>query len=290
MDRLTKVTDPLSQDTQYFYDAVGNRTKVTNVRAKDWQYAYDALNRPISVKDPFVPPRETTYEYDAGGNLTKRTDARSLVTKYVYDANDRLTKVEHWDATETTLLDDVTYGYDDAGNRTSMIDPTGTTSYGYDVLNRLTSVTFPGMPAPVVSYDYDAVGNRIKITYPDTNDVDYVYDDANQLDTATDWLTNVTDYDYDAAGSLTLVTYPNGVTATYAYDDADRLLSVTNAKGATPISSFTYTLDAVGNRTQRVDDEGTHTYVLDDLSPADPGHMPRFCQIGGRAGVVSGSR
>jgi YD repeat-containing protein len=35
--------------------------------------------------------------------------------------------------------------------------------------------------------------------------------------------------------------------------------------GSTTIASVAYTLDAVGNRTQRVDQQGTHSYSYDNL-------------------------
>jgi RHS repeat-associated protein len=157
----------------------------------------------------------------------------------------------------------VDYEYDAAGNRTEMTDSTGVTTYTYDSLNRVTNVTFPD--ADEFDYTYDANGNRTQIAYPDTKDVDYVYDAANQLSTVTDWLSNVTTYTYDDAGRLTKSAYPTGAEATYTYDDADRLLTVLNKKGAVTISTHTYTLDDVGNRTQVVDDQGTTTYAYDDL-------------------------
>lgn len=54
------------------------------------------------------------------------------------------------------------------------------------------------------------------------------------------------------------------MTAAHAYDTTDRLLAVTNAKGTT-FSSFAYTLDAVGNRTQVVKNAGTESYGYDSL-------------------------
>ncbi len=38
----------------------------------------------------------------------------------------------------------VSYTYDLAGRRTSMTDPTGTTTYQYDAAGRLTKITDPG--------------------------------------------------------------------------------------------------------------------------------------------------
>jgi YD repeat-containing protein len=42
---------------------------------------------------------------------------------------------------------------------------------------------------------------------------------------------------------------PNGVSTAFGYDNADRLTSVVNSQtGPTTMSTYTYTLDAVGNR------------------------------------------
>lgn len=67
---------------------------------------------------------------------------------------------------------------------------------------------------------------------------------------------------------MTTATLPSGtgVVSTYTCDDADRLTNIANVKGgSTTIASVAYTLDDVGNRIQRVDQQGTHTYSYDDL-------------------------
>jgi hypothetical protein len=47
-------------------------------------------------------------------------------------------------------------------------------------------------------------------------------------------------------------------------DTADRLTGISHVKGGTTtIASASYTLDDVGNRTQRVDQQGTHRYAYD---------------------------
>jgi RHS repeat-associated protein len=78
----------------------------------------------------------------------------------------------------------------------------------------------------------------------------------------------VTAYAYDDAGRMTTVTLPSGtdIVSTYSYDDADRLLGIEHVQGGTTTLAFVeYTLDDVGNRVERVDHLGTHTYVYDDL-------------------------
>jgi len=67
---------------------------------------------------------------------------------------------------------------------------------------------------------------------------------------------------------MTTATLPSGtgIVSTYAYDNADRLTGITHVNGgSTTIASVAYTLDQVGNRTQRVDQQGSHTYAYDDL-------------------------
>jgi RHS repeat-associated protein len=67
---------------------------------------------------------------------------------------------------------------------------------------------------------------------------------------------------------MTTKTLPSGtgVVSTYTYDNADRLTGISHVKGGTTtLASVAYTLDDVGNRTQRVDQQGTHTYEYDDL-------------------------
>ena len=71
---------------------------------------------------------------------------------------------------DLTLVDypvrttDISFQYGAVQNRTQMVDATGTTTYVYDALDRMTSVTFPGSRS--VGYSYSNVGNRASITYP----------------------------------------------------------------------------------------------------------------------------
>ena len=58
---------------------------------------------------------------------------------------------------------DPIYSYDLNGNRTSMIDPTGLTTYTYDALNRLTSIT--NNKGITTTFTYDALGRRTSMTH-----------------------------------------------------------------------------------------------------------------------------
>jgi YD repeat-containing protein len=58
-------------------------------------------------------------------------------TSYTYDSLDRVTKITYADTSA------ISYGYDADGNRTSMADQTGTTTWTYDAQNRQTGKTSP---------------------------------------------------------------------------------------------------------------------------------------------------
>ncbi|OAI39477.1 hypothetical protein AYO38_07550 [bacterium SCGC AG-212-C10] len=202
-----------------------------------------------------------TYHYDAASRLDYRTDPKSQTITYGYNDRNELTLIDYPSGTDTT------YAYNDSGAQTQMVDATGTTTYTYDNLYRLTSVTFPG--SRTVGYGYDDAGRRTSVTYPGgSNTVTYGYDNANRNTSVTDWNSNATTYAYDDAGRMTTTTLPSGtgIVSTYSYDNADRLTGISHVKsGPGTIASVAYTLDNVGNRTQRVDQAGTHTYSYDDI-------------------------
>jgi len=98
--------------------------------------------------------------------------------------------------------------------------------------------------------------------------VAYAYDAANRLTSVTDWNLAAVAYAYDDANRMTSATLPSGtgIVSSYSYDNADRLTGISHVQnGSTTVASVSYTLDAAGNRTQRVDQQGTHSYSYDNL-------------------------
>jgi RHS repeat-associated protein len=245
LGRLMQVTDANSGTVKYAYDKSGNRISMTDPNGHVTTYAYDVLNRPIAKIEPLGGI--TAYQYDAVGNQVQVTQPNSTSIHYAYDALDRLSNVTYPDLSAVSLT------YDANGNRIGMTDSLGASSYQYDALNRMTSAT--DSFGKTVSYDYDANGNRITLTYPGAKVVTYGYDVLNRLGTVSDWLTHTSTYAYDAAGRLSTSANPNGTAASYGYDNANRLTGLSNTKGATVIASYAYTLDAIGNHTQTIQNE-----------------------------------
>jgi len=128
-----------------------------------------------------------------------------------------------------------------------MIDPTGLTTYNYDVLNRLTSIT--NNQGLTTTFAYDALGRRTSMTHDHGVVTDYTYDDASQLLSLVHQLGATTinsfTYSYDKVGNRNTKADNSG-TANYTYDTLNRLVQATNPLPSNPLESFTY--DEVGNR------------------------------------------
>jgi RHS repeat-associated protein len=145
----------------------------------------------------------------------------------------------------------VSYTYTRTGQRSSMTDPSGLTTYTYDNRDRVrTNAT----PEGTLFYGYDANGNDTDISSstPGGTSVTYQYDALNRLTNAVDARlsgTQNTACRFDAVGNLQSYAYPNGVTNHYQYDSLNRVTNVIWKLNATSLASFGYTLGATGNRT-----------------------------------------
>lgn len=200
----------------------------------------------------------TSYGLDPVGNVTSLTDANGKKNAFTYDDDNRLTHASYSDGSV------VKYAYDADGNRKSLIDPHGTTTYVYDPLDRVTAIEFPGTVG--VHYAYDPVGNRASVKYPDGKSVTYTYDADNRLSGVTDWLKRNTSYTYDPASNPTGIAFPNTVTSALTYDAANRLTGITDSANSVAYRVLAYTLDKVGNRTKVTDNSVATNYAYNVLN------------------------
>ena len=202
-----------------------------------------------------------TFTYDVVGDQATHTDFRGKTTTMTYDPRKRLaSKVPDPSLNEPT----VTYTYNDVGTRSRMTDASGTTTYGYDLRNRLLT---KATPEGTLTYTYDASGNVASIDSSNANgtSVAYAWDAANQLVSVTDnRLGGMTTAAYTATGRRASLAQPNGVSATYAYDSLDRVLSMAWKKGAAPaFASWAYSYSPRGQRltsTELTGREATYGY------------------------------
>jgi RHS repeat-associated protein len=238
MGRLLTVTDPAGGVVRYSWDPEGNKLTATNPLGRSTSHQYDKLNRLVRRVEP--NNRVEAFEYNAVGNLVRRTDAKGQTTRYEYDANRRMLRTIYPDNSQVVV------SYDANGNRLGVLDSLGTSAFLYDKLNRMTRYTNPF--GTRVDFLYDENSNRTSVTYPGSRAVNYSYDAANRMSTVVDWLSRTTRYTYNTAGDLLETQLPNNTRTNHTYDTAGRLASLINhGPASTMISSYAYTLDAVGN-------------------------------------------
>ena len=174
---------------------------------------------------------------------------------------DGLTRVDYPDGNY------VSYSYDNACRLTSVTTPFGTTSYEYDLLDRLTRVVDRNGYATV--YEYDANGNRTAVHYANGFTTTYEYDLLNRLicEKAVDNEDNVVVqyvYTLGAAGERKSVTELDR-TVEYTYDSLYRLTSETITEGE-KVTAYTYAYDNVSNRILKTENGAATEYVYNALN------------------------
>lgn len=147
LDRTTTITDPRYYQTNFTYDAVGNRLTLRDASNNTTTWAYDGLNRVTSETNQLGNAR--SFEYDAKGNLKKRTDRNERVIEYAYDRLDRRT-TETWKNSGGGTVRTLSFGYDVASRMTSASDMDSVSAMGYDPYGNLTSEDNTGTPGPTV--------------------------------------------------------------------------------------------------------------------------------------------
>jgi YD repeat-containing protein len=225
----TNLTDPSKQEvTQYFYDAFGNNVKTIDAQGNTTLSTYDHFGNRLTQVDGNGGVTTNTYDaenrlvsttdalgnttlnfYDAVGNRIAVQDAAGHTVTYLYDSDNLLIQtidpsaVASQAATRSRVTN---YAYDVMGNRTSTTDADGnTTTYTYDALNRLLTLTTPRVTNAAgntvnynTSYAYDGVGNRISVIDNNGNRTDTVYNSNNLLRQVTDASGKITQIAYDA--------------------------------------------------------------------------------------------
>ncbi len=243
---------------------------VTDQAGKQRRQVADALGRIVRVDEPNLsgslgavdaPIQPTTYEYDGNDNLSKVIQTEGTVTqvrKFKYDALARLTHEKQVEASPT-LDNSGVHGSADPNKWTKVLkynldglvseatDARGVkTTFSYDGLNRVTSLTFTdGTPTVTYTYDQARTGffNKNALTRVETADggtlrpetpataTEFDYDQMGRVVKHRQSIgtqTYAMEYGYNLAGQLTSEKYPSGRIVSTGYDVNGRLSQISD--------------------------------------------------------------
>ena len=251
------------------FDRVGNPVKQTGADGGVQDFVYSSTRKLIrqttsgnSVTEDVgrtsnSTPRVLSFEYDGADRMVKFINVDGVVETYAYDsANNKISET----ITNPNLL---------AGGRT---DPVRTTSFEYDLDNRLTKQIFdPGTGGLQLTEQigYDAFGNVVQRADANGNVSTIAYDLVNRQTEVTDPLGGAIRYEYDRLGNQTAVIDPLDNQTDLKYDRNGLLIEelkpavdvFTLAGGTLPSlrPKTTTQYDAAGNIVQIVDPAGNKT-------------------------------
>jgi RHS repeat-associated protein len=240
-NQLIKTEEPNKATTETEYDAMGQVTAQTDGNKHTTEYKRNLLEE--ATEETNSLGHKTLKEYDTAGNLVKLTDPAKRTTTYKYDPANRLEELSYSSGNPATIK----YEYNKDGDRTKMADGTGTTTYTYDQLDRLTETE--NGHKEVVKYEYNLANEQTKITYPNGKAVTRAFDNDGRLEKVTDWNGKETKFSYDPDSDLKATVFPSATKDEdkYTYNDAGEMSEVKMLKGTSTLASLVYTRDNEGH-------------------------------------------
>lgn len=291
--RNIDIDEPVSRVTRFVYDVRGRQTArvlpAVNGQTVAEATEYNELGQVKRSRD--FRGYWTRFDYDVRGRLTAKTpDAALGEAAVTMEYPDELTTIARRGALVTTSKSDLnrgwmdqvtmpngvlTFGHDEFGQTTSQTLKTGTganastrtTSFSYDSLGRLSTIT--GHDSKKWAYGYDELGNKTRLVRPNNTVTTYDYDALNRLETLENWRGNEVQVNVGQAALLSRMSYrlrgdgrrdkltetlvqPDGSstqrTVAYAFDDSNRLTKESGDDGAGRQYEKSYLLDEAGNR------------------------------------------
>jgi YD repeat-containing protein len=208
--------------TSYSYNA-RDQLLQSNQAGQIRSFDYDGYGR---LWHKTTPEQGTTsYSYNADDSTNVVTDARGATTTFNYNPRQLVTGLTYGVPGGVAATPNVSFAYDAAGNRTSMTDGLGSTTYSYNQLSQLTTETrnFSGVGSYSLSYAYNLAGELTSITNPWGAQVSYGYDKSGRVtNVGGSGYAGVSSYasglTYRAFGGMKGMSYGDGKTLTAAYD------------------------------------------------------------------------
>ncbi|WP_053061619.1 RHS repeat-associated core domain-containing protein [Paenibacillus sp. VT-400] len=237
---------------KYAYDREGNVTAVEDAEGNVTRVVVDAFGQVIETKYP--DGTTGTTNIDAVAQTVTYKDAADNRTREKKDLIGRVTAVEEYRNGAYVPLQQTEYDID--GNVIASIDGNGQrTTYTYDALGQITTVTTPKQETSRYFYSYQ--GQVTQIVSPNTQTVTKQYDELGRLikQTHPSPAGYATTLYYDKKSNLIKKQDRLGKVTEYTYN-SDNMLTGMKA----PDTNVSYTYDEIGRRTSMTDDHGKTTY------------------------------
>ena len=256
---VAETTGDQTYRTTHTYDYAQRQVTMTTFGTTTattyWHYSQ---TRGFLTRKAYHDGKGTDYTYTAAGRLSTRGWARAVGTSYLYDAGGRLVSTTYSDDTP-----DVAVTYDALGRQISQTNGVATTTYSYDG-------TTLALDAETISYNIDGnpgadftrvldrsrdnlgrdTGWQLKDGTTIENSATYTFgSDDGRLSNVANSSSNFT-YSYlPNSNLLSAVAGPAHTVANNWEATRNVLASKENKVGNTVISSFTYNVNHLGQRT-----------------------------------------
>ena len=229
----TRTMSGVNYVTQYGYDASGRMNTITYPSGRLVTYSFDSAGRISGVTTtPAGGSLQTVVSgvtYHPFGGVSGFTYGNGQTYSRTIDLDGRIAGFTLGGVAQTVTFDAASR----ITGQSYFPNPAQALTYGYDVLDRLTSVV---TPTTTSGFGYDANGNRTAKTVGAVNST-YAYPSTNnKLSSITSGTTKT--YVHDADGSIT-----SDATNTFTYDTRGRLI-----QAATALGTVTYGLNSLGQR------------------------------------------
>jgi RHS repeat-associated protein len=278
VDELNPVPSTSAYSTYYSYDATGNLLQILQGQ-QTRTYTYDSMGRRLSECLPETANKCSMYTYTDFNAMKTRTDPRGIVITYGFDSQNRVNDVQYSDGTPEVKF---VYGASGAANNgggrlISSTDGTGSKTYQYDVMGRLTQVSqIIGVNTYITKYTY--AGARVKtITYPSGangagTQVTYSYDNIGRLSSVLLGANTIyTAGSYNAAGQVLTNTLGNGISGAFSYNNRLQLGSLRYANASAALLDLAYNYGGATDNgeilgiTDNADSTRSTSYVYDGI-------------------------
>lgn len=189
----------------------------------------------------------TTWDYNSDDTIQRITDARGASKTFDYNARHLVAGITYAWPGGGTVPTPATFGYDAAGNRTSMTDGTGSVTYHYDQLSRMDweERTFTGLSGSTyrLSYAYNLGGQVTSLAEPSQfgSSVSYGYDVAGRLNgvTGSGFAGGVSqlasNMKYRAGGVVKEMSYGNGLKLNNSFNSSLQITGYQVKVPGTPV-------------------------------------------------------